>query len=115
MPAYISFMSSIPAEQNSKTQNILFQSTSCTSPNFLKFDVTSSPLAESGGVNIAGITDDYIGAIRQGNPGYTGSGTSPDIGAWNLILLPDVLVVLLQVRHKHLMQHHAMVQVSRSI
>ena len=36
---------------------------------------------ESGAVNIAGITDDYDMDIRQGNPGYVGTGTAPDVGA----------------------------------
>ncbi len=84
MADYKIYMNSIGAEQNSVTQNISFQSFSCGSPNFLKFDVSGSPLAESGAANIPGLTDDYIGTIRQGNPGYTGTGTAPDIGAWEL-------------------------------
>ncbi|HEY0544516.1 MAG TPA: VCBS repeat-containing protein [Pyrinomonadaceae bacterium] len=36
---------------------------------------------ESGGANIGGITDDFDGDIRQGNVGYTGTGTAPDVGA----------------------------------
>src|SRR4030095_1066344 len=41
----------------------------------------STTLLESHAVNIAGITDDYDVDIRQGNPGYAGTGTAPDVGA----------------------------------
>ncbi|MCX6266824.1 MAG: hypothetical protein NTW16_05630 [Bacteroidetes bacterium] len=36
---------------------------------------------ESGAVNIATYTTDFDGNIRQGNFGYSGTGTAPDIGA----------------------------------
>jgi hypothetical protein len=39
-------------------------------------------IIESGGVAIAGINTDYDGSdIRQGSPGYSSSGTAPDLGA----------------------------------
>ena len=51
-------------------------------------------LVESGGIAIAGITTDLDGDIRQGSPGYTGSGTAPDIGAdegeFTLVVVNDM-------------------------
>jgi hypothetical protein len=61
-----------------------FQSTVGTNANFLKYKVTSSKGIESGGANIATFIDDYAGTIRAGNAGYAGTGTAPDIGAWEL-------------------------------
>lgn len=49
--------------------------------NYLHIDPTIPTQAESGAVAIAGYTDDYDGDVRQGNPGYSGTGTGPDIGA----------------------------------
>ncbi|MBK7909741.1 GEVED domain-containing protein [Candidatus Pollutiaquabacter sp.] len=53
------------------------------SANFLHIDPAVATLLESGAVNITtpAITDDYDANIRQGNGGYGGSGTAPDIGA----------------------------------
>ena len=49
---------------------------------YLHIDPAVATQIESGAANISGITDDYDGDIRQGNPGYTGTSTSrPDIGA----------------------------------
>ncbi len=56
-----------------------FISTTGSSLNFLHLNGSSS--AESGGANIATFTDDYDDEIRQGNVGYIGTGTAPDIGA----------------------------------
>ncbi|MES2555365.1 MAG: T9SS type A sorting domain-containing protein [Bacteroidota bacterium] len=58
-----------------------FLSTSGVSANFLHIDPNVVSTIESGGANIAGITDDFDGNIRQGNGGYTGTGIRPDIGA----------------------------------
>ena len=58
-----------------------FLSTVGTSPDFLHLDPGTATQAENGAVNIAGYTDDFDGTIRQGNAGYGGSGTAPDIGA----------------------------------
>ncbi|MBK9733411.1 MAG: hypothetical protein IPO83_19330, partial [Chitinophagaceae bacterium] len=62
-----------------------FLSTTCGNANFLKIDPATASQLESGGANLAGITDDFEGTIRQGNPGYltqtNGGGTAPDIGA----------------------------------
>lgn len=61
-----------------------FQSTSGASADFLKYKISSPKQIESGALNISTFTDDYIGTIRQGNGGYTGTGTAPDLGAWEL-------------------------------
>lgn len=66
---------------SSVTENPSFASTSGAAATFLHFAANTTSVAESGGANIAGITDDYDGDIRQGNAGYTGTGTAPDIGA----------------------------------
>ncbi len=65
----------------SVTENPTFASTTGSNANFLHFNAATSTLAESGGSNISGITDDFDANIRQGNAGYTGTGTSPDMGA----------------------------------
>lgn len=65
----------------SVTENPTFASTTGSAANYLHFASGTSTYAESNGANIAGITDDYDGDIRQGNTGYSGTGTSPDIGA----------------------------------
>ncbi|MCK9422001.1 MAG: carboxypeptidase regulatory-like domain-containing protein [Bacteroidales bacterium] len=70
-----------PRDNASVTENPTFLSTTGSSPNFLHIDPTVPTRIESGATNIAGITDDYDGTIRQGNAGYTGTGTAPDIGA----------------------------------
>jgi len=48
--------------------------------NYLHIN-SNTTQAESGAANIATYTDDYDGNIRQGNIGYVGTGTAPDIGA----------------------------------
>lgn len=65
----------------SVTQNVSFLTTNGASPNFLHISPNVSSLAESAGVNISGITDDYDNEVRQGNAGYLGPGSAPDIGA----------------------------------
>lgn len=72
-----------PRESNSQTEDPNFSSTTGTDAGFLHIvTCTAQPsLAESGAVNIASFTDDYDNEIRQGNAGYTGTGTAPDIGA----------------------------------
>jgi hypothetical protein len=84
--AYQAFVT--PRDANSISENTPFLSTSGPSVNYLHVDPAMSSLTESGAVNIAGITDDYDNDIRQGNPGYAGSGIAPDIGAdeYNQIL-----------------------------
>ncbi|MBK8968297.1 MAG: hypothetical protein IPM36_16850 [Lewinellaceae bacterium] len=70
-----------PRETNSVSENLTFLSTSGTSADFLHLDPAVPTQVESGGVNVAGITDDFDGVIRQGNPGYLGTGSAPDMGA----------------------------------
>ena len=74
----------INRDQSSVEENILWQSTTGSSDDFLKYNIGSASQLESGAINIATFTDDYTGTIRQGNPGYAGAGTAPDIGAWEL-------------------------------
>ncbi|HRD54589.1 MAG TPA: hypothetical protein PKY96_18260, partial [Flavobacteriales bacterium] len=68
-------------DANSVTENPSFASTSCGAPDFLHFAPLTATAAESAGANIAGITNDYDNDVRQGNPGYLGTGSGPDIGA----------------------------------
>ncbi len=70
-----------PRDGLSVTENPTFLSTVGSNPNFLHLNLTAPTQLESGAVNISGITDDYDGNIRQGNVGYSGNGTGPDIGA----------------------------------
>ncbi|MEJ7738951.1 MAG: hypothetical protein WKF97_16115 [Chitinophagaceae bacterium] len=51
------------------------------SVNYLHMDDTKASGVKSGGINIAGLAIDFDNDVRQGNPGYTGTGTAPDIGA----------------------------------
>ncbi|MBK6964144.1 MAG: hypothetical protein IPH20_09400 [Bacteroidales bacterium] len=68
-----------PRENLSVTENVTF--VSGVSPYNLHIANSTTTVAESGGLNITGITSDFDGDIRQGNPGYSGSGVSTDIGA----------------------------------
>jgi hypothetical protein len=61
-----------------------FLSSVGSSTNFLKIDSTKFCAAESAGANVSGITTDLRGRIRQGNAGYTGTGSKPDIGAYEI-------------------------------
>jgi len=70
-----------PREVNSITENTPFLSLVGSNANFLHIDPTLPSLTESGAVNLTGITDDFDGDVRQGNTGYAGTGTAPDIGA----------------------------------
>jgi len=68
-------------EALSVTENVTFASTTGSTANYLHINNGTSSVAESGAANIATYTDDFDGDIRQGNAGYAGTGTSPDIGA----------------------------------
>jgi|GEM_PF-1106773 len=68
-------------DNGSATELTPFLSFTGSSPNFLHVNTAMATAAESGGVNIAGITNDFDADIRQGNLGYAGTGTNPDIGA----------------------------------
>lgn len=70
-----------PRDGSSVTENPTFVSTSGPSATFLHISTTIATQIESGAVNISTITADFDADIRQGNPGYAGTGTSPDIGA----------------------------------
>lgn len=71
-----------PREANSFTELSPFlNTTNGLGGQYLHLNTTLATQAESGAVNIATYTDDYDGEIRQGNGGYTGTGTAPDIGA----------------------------------
>ena len=66
------------------TAGNFFISTTASSANYLKPVAGITTQVESGAVNIStpAITDDYAGTIRQGNAGYAGTGTAPDLGAF---------------------------------
>lgn len=71
-----------PRDSQSDTENPNFLSIVGSSPQFLHIDPTIPTQIESSAMlSIAGITDDFDGNIRQGNAGYIGTGTAPDIGA----------------------------------
>jgi hypothetical protein len=79
LPAYQALVT--PRESASVFENTPFLSTVGTNNNFLHVNPSIPSLTESGAVNIAGITDDVDSQVRQGNTGYSGTGTAPDIGA----------------------------------
>ena len=82
-------------DANSIAVNPSFLSTTCGNANFLKIDPAIASQIESGGANIAGITDDFENTIRQGNPGYltqvNGGGTAPDLGADEYDGIPEAV------------------------
>ena len=65
----------------SVTENPYWTSTVGSDASFLHVNVYLPTAISNGAVNIAGITDDFDGSIRQGNAGYVGVGTAPDMGA----------------------------------
>ena len=81
---------------NSVTENLssIFLSTTGSSSVFLHIDATQTTLVESGAANISGYTDDYDGQTRAGNTGYTGTSTSPDIGADEIFGLENIPPVI---------------------
>lgn len=73
-----------PRDSNSITENPSYLSLIDSSANFLHINAAVPTSIESGGKNVISpvvITDDFDNEIRQGNAGYTGTGTAPDIGA----------------------------------
>lgn len=70
-----------PRDSASFSENPSFLSTTGSSANFLHINPATPSQIESGAVNISGITDDFDAQIRQGNAGYSGTGTAPDVGA----------------------------------
>ncbi|MBS1634742.1 MAG: T9SS type A sorting domain-containing protein [Bacteroidetes bacterium] len=79
LAAYKTFVSTRDAA--SITENPTFLSTTGSAANYLHIDGSVASQIESGAANIATYTNDFDGDIRQGNAGYAGTGTSPDIGA----------------------------------
>ncbi|MEO5998201.1 MAG: hypothetical protein ABIN89_15755, partial [Chitinophagaceae bacterium] len=71
------------ADAQSVTEDISakFLSTSGVSASFLRMNPSKRTQLESGAININGYATDADGDTRQGNAGYSGTGTSPDIGA----------------------------------
>ncbi len=70
-----------PRDNLSVTEDPPFLSIIGSNINYLKIDPIIPNLIESRGANIAGYTDDFENEVRQGNAGYSGTGTAPDIGA----------------------------------
>ncbi len=70
-----------PRDAASQTENTQFLSLVPSNANYLHVDGTVPSYAESGGLTVSSVSVDIDGDIRQGFPGYTGSGTAPDIGA----------------------------------
>lgn len=70
-----------PREANSHKEPVPFSSTTGSLNSFLTIDPTLPSFSESGALNISGISDDFDLQPRQGNPGYAGTGTAPDIGS----------------------------------
>ncbi len=70
-----------PREANSVTEDVSFTSTVSGSAGYLHVNPLVATLVESGAINLTSRTTDFDGQIRQGNTGYSGTGTAPDIGA----------------------------------
>lgn len=88
-----------PAESNSFSEQPPFV-TVTSSPYDLHIQTNVPTLCESGAQKISTpfpIPDDYDGNIRWGEPGYTGGGTAPDVGADEFNGIPSVLTLNLKV------------------
>jgi hypothetical protein len=68
-------------DAGSFTELCSFLSLAGSNSGFLHLDPSVPTQAESGAVNISGFTTDFDDEVRQGNTGYSGTGTAPDIGA----------------------------------
>lgn len=88
LPSYQALVA--PRDNASFFEKTPFINTTGNSINFLHVDPALASSTESGALAITTFTDDVDGQIRQGNPGYLGAGTAPDIGAdeYNQNLLP---------------------------
>ncbi|MNJ84228.1 hypothetical protein D3C87_16760 [compost metagenome] len=66
------------------TAGNFFISTTPSNADYLKPVVGASTQVESGAANTTTpvVADDYAAVVRQGNAGYTGTGTAPDLGAF---------------------------------
>ncbi len=69
-----------PRENLSFMENPPFSSL-CSKPYNLKMKTNSSTQVESGARRIVGVGIDFEGTVRQGESGYSGSGTYPDAGS----------------------------------
>ncbi|MEI7897879.1 MAG: hypothetical protein WCJ26_12650, partial [bacterium] len=69
-----------PRDGASIAENSPFVNVAAT-PYDLHMKTNIATQCESGGANIATYTTDIDATIRQGNTGYVGTGTAPDIGA----------------------------------
>ena len=78
LAAYKTFVT--PRDAASITELTPFVNIAST-PYDLHVKTTVATQCESGGANVATYTTDYDGDIRQGNAGYVGTGSAPDIGA----------------------------------
>ncbi|MFT3681544.1 MAG: G8 domain-containing protein [Ferruginibacter sp.] len=58
-----------------------FLSLTASNANFLHLDPAVASVAESGAADPGSMGNDYDGDTRFGYPGYSGTGTAPDIGA----------------------------------
>ena len=69
-------------DQVSISENPTFLNTATPSgTDWLHVSNVTPTLLESGASNISGLTTDFDNEIRQGNAGYSGTGSNPDIGA----------------------------------
>ncbi len=80
-----------PRDNVSQSENPVWQSSTATDVNYLKYNETIPTTIESGAANITNYTNDYANTTRQGNAGSTSTGTAPDIGAYELNGLPVVV------------------------
>ncbi|TAE10103.1 MAG: T9SS C-terminal target domain-containing protein [Bacteroidetes bacterium] len=67
-------------EANSVSENPTWQSTTGSSADFLKYSTSVASLADNAGGTGTGITTDFGGTTR--------SGSTPDMGAWELTITP---------------------------
>ena len=82
------------------TPGSFFISLTPSSADYLKPVAGITTQAESGGIVITtpAINDDYASAIRAGSVGYVGTGTSPDLGAFEFAgVTPSPIIVLTSI------------------
>jgi hypothetical protein len=70
-----------PRDASSISQLPSFLSLIFSSPNYFHITPNIASSIESGATNTGGITIDFDNQVRQGNTGYSGTGSAPDIGA----------------------------------
>lgn len=79
LPSYMSFAA--PRDNSSYREDPVFTSTVGSNPGFLHLTLSANSVAESNGIALTDVVDDIDGDVRYGAVGYTGTGTSFDIGA----------------------------------